>query len=154
QVDRDLGVPETDLLDELPQVEHRRVELGPWRELLVVDRQHERGGPRLLLRELRQVAVARHAEDFHPLLLDRRGERADAEPGSVLRAEVFVDDDDGKAEFHRVERRPLSSGADRARNAGTSVGPKFTWRGVRRRELWGDSTALAMKSAIWRARPL
>mgnify|MGYP003694562397 CR=1 FL=1 len=82
------------------QLEHRRVELGPGRELLVVDRQDERRGARLLLGELRQVAVARHAEDLHPLLLDRRGERADAEARRVLRAEVFVDDDDGKAEFH------------------------------------------------------
>ena len=41
QVDRDLGVLEADLLDELAQVQHRRVELGPGRELLVVDRQDE-----------------------------------------------------------------------------------------------------------------
>ena len=102
QVDRDLGVLEADLLDELAQVEHRRVELRPRRELLVVDRQDERRGAALLLRELRQVAVARHAQHFHAFLLDRRGERADAEPGGVLGAEVFVDDDDGKAEFHSV----------------------------------------------------
>jgi hypothetical protein len=37
-VDRDLGVLEPDLLDELAQVQHRRVELGPGSELLVVDR--------------------------------------------------------------------------------------------------------------------
>jgi hypothetical protein len=36
-VDRDVGVLEADLLDELAQVQHRRVELGPGRELFVVD---------------------------------------------------------------------------------------------------------------------
>jgi hypothetical protein len=36
-VDRDVGVLEADLLDELAQVQHRRVELGAGRELLVVD---------------------------------------------------------------------------------------------------------------------
>src|SRR5215471_14145782 len=128
QIDRNLGVPEADLLDELPQVQHRGVELGPRRELLVVDRQHESGGARLLLRELRQVAIARHPEDLHPFLLDRRSEGAYAEPRRVLGAEVFVDDDDRKPEFHRVERRPLSGGTRWARRVPMSVGPKFTWR--------------------------
>src|SRR5262249_3480916 len=71
------------------------------RELLVVDRQDERRRAALLLGELGEVAVARDAQDLHPLLLDRGGERADAESRRVLGAEVFVDDDDGKAEFHR-----------------------------------------------------
>jgi hypothetical protein len=100
QIDRDLRVSEADLLDELAQIEHGRVDLGPGRELLVVDRQDERGRPRLLLRELREIAVARDAEYFHSLLLDGCGERADAESRRVLGAEVFVDDDDRKTKFH------------------------------------------------------
>ena len=105
EVDRDLGVLEPDLLDELAQVEHRRIELGSRRELLVVDRQDERRRAALLLRELREVAVARDAQHLHAFLLDRRGERADAEARGVLGAEVLVDDDDRKAEFHGA--RPL-----------------------------------------------
>ena len=51
-------------------------------------------GAALLLRELRQVAVAGHAQHFQAFFLDRLRERADAEAGGVLGAEVFVDDDD------------------------------------------------------------
>ena len=98
EVDRHVGVLEAHLGDELPQVEHRRVEVGAFGELLVVDRQDEGAGAALLLRELRQVAVAGGAEHLEALFLDRRGERADAEPGGVLRTVVLVDDDDGKLE--------------------------------------------------------
>jgi hypothetical protein len=100
QVDRDLRVLEADLTDEVAEVDDRRVDLRPTREFLVVDRQDERRRARLLLRELRQVAVARHPQDFHPFLLDRLRQRADAEPRGVLRAKVLVDDDDGKAKLH------------------------------------------------------
>jgi ribonucleotide reductase alpha subunit len=37
QVNRNVGVAAADLADELAQVQHRRVELGAGRELLVVD---------------------------------------------------------------------------------------------------------------------
>ena len=115
QVDRDIRVAEADLADELAQVQHRRVEFGARREFLVVDRQDECRGARLLLRERRQVAVAGDAEDLDALVLDRLGERADAQARGILGAVVFVDDDDGKAEFHRFTfrrrgvamRRPL-----------------------------------------------
>ena len=100
EVDRDLGVAEADFLDERAELDHRGIELGPRREFFVVDRQDERRRPRLLLRELRQIAVARDAEHLHAFLLDRRRERAHAEPRCVLGAEILVDDDDGKAKFH------------------------------------------------------
>ena len=117
QVDRDVGVLEADLLDELAQVQHRRIDLGAGRELLVVDRQDEGAGAALLLRELRQVAVAGGAEHLEAFLLDRRGERADAEARGVLRAEVFVDDDDRELEAqHRrgLERSKSESAQCRA----------------------------------------
>jgi hypothetical protein len=80
-------------------------------EFLVVDRQDEGRGAALLLGELRQVAVAGHAQDFHALVLDRLGQRADAQTGRVLGAEVLVDDDDGEVEFHpdRLQRRPCGT---------------------------------------------
>ena len=64
QVDRDLGVPEADLLDELAQVEHRRIDLRSRRTPR--RRSTARTPTRLLLRELRQVAVARHARISSP----------------------------------------------------------------------------------------
>jgi hypothetical protein len=97
QVDRDVGVLEADLLDELAQVQHRRVEIGAALELLVVDRQDEGAGPALLLRELAEVAVAGVAQHLEAFLLDRLGQRADAQARGVFGTEVLVDDDDGKA---------------------------------------------------------
>ena len=71
EIDRHFRVLEANLGDELAQVEHRRIEVGPFGELLVVDRQDEGAGTALLLRELREVAVARGAEHLHALFLDR-----------------------------------------------------------------------------------
>ena len=99
-VDRHVGVLAPHLLDEGAQVQHRRVEVRAGRELLVVDRQDEGAGAALLLRELRQVAVAGDAQHLEALGLDGLRQRADAQAGGVLGAVVFVDDDDGKAEFH------------------------------------------------------
>ncbi len=121
EVDRDLRILEADFLDELAQVEHRRIDLRPRGELLVVDRQDERRRAGLLLRELRQVAVARDAQHLHAFLLDRRGERANAEARGILGAEVLVDDDDRKAEFHGA--RILGRRDSRGRRAGTRPGP-------------------------------
>ena len=89
----------------LAQVQHRRVEVGAGRELLVVDRQDERAGAALLLRELRQVAIAGDAQHLEALALDGLRQRADAQARGVLGAEVFVDDDDGKAKFHAAGLR-------------------------------------------------
>jgi hypothetical protein len=110
-VDRDVGVLEADLLDELAQVQHRRVELGPGRELLVVDAQDEGAGAALLLRELAQVAVAGGAQHLEALLLDGLGQRADAEARGVLGAEVLVDDDDGEAEAEHRRSGPSGRAA-------------------------------------------
>ena len=99
-VDRYLGVFAAHLGDELAQVEHRRVQVGAGRELFVVDRQDERTGAALLLRELAQVAVARHPQDLKTLGLHGLGQGADAQTGGVFRAKVFVNDDDGEAKFH------------------------------------------------------
>ena len=120
EVDRHVCVLEAHLGDELPQVHDRRVELGAAHEFLVVDRQDEGRGAALLLRELREVAVTRCAEDLEALLLDRRREGADAEARSVLGAVVLVDDDDGKLESQH--RRGLGGRFRKAR----SVGPHDT----------------------------
>ena len=76
------------------------VSSGSQRQFFVVDRQDEGRGAALLLRERGQVAVAGDAEHFQALLLDRFGQRADAEAGGVLGAEVFVDDDDREVKAH------------------------------------------------------
>ena len=101
QENRDFGIAEAYFLDEAAQLLQRLA----WyprrcREFLVVDRQHERRGARLLLGERGQVAIIGDAEHFHAFFLDRLGQRADAEPGGVFGAEVFVNDDNGKAEAH------------------------------------------------------
>jgi hypothetical protein len=57
----------------------------------------------LLLRKLRQVAVAGDAQHLEALGFDGLRQRADAQTGGVFGAEVFVDDDDGKAEFHGAQ---------------------------------------------------
>jgi hypothetical protein len=101
-IDRHFQVLAPNLLDELAQVQHGRVQVRAGRELLVVDRQDEGAGARLLLGELGQVAVTGDAKHLETFGLDRVRQRADAQAGGVLGAEVFVDDDDGKAEFHAV----------------------------------------------------
>jgi hypothetical protein len=100
QVDRHVGVLAPHQLDEGAQVQHRRVQVRARRELLVVDRQDEGAGAALLLRELRQVAVAGDAQHLEALGLDGLRERADAQSRGVLGPVVFVDDDDGETEFH------------------------------------------------------
>jgi hypothetical protein len=115
QVDRDLGILEPDFLDELAQVQHRRVDLGAGGELVVVDRQDEGAGAALLLRELRQVAVARGAEDFEAFLDDRVGERAYAQAGGVFGAEVLVDDDDRKRKRSMANSRTAQSESAKCR---------------------------------------
>jgi len=99
-VDRHIQILAAHFVDEGAQVEHGGRELVALGELLVVDRQDEGAGTALLLRELRQVTVAGGAQHLESFGLDRLGQRADAQPGGVLRAEIFVDDDDGETEFH------------------------------------------------------
>src|SRR5512132_1485580 len=98
----DFGIAKPDFLDEPAQIGENgaRFLRRAAAELLVVDRQDERRGARLLLREAGEIAVARYAEYLRALCLDRACERANAESAGVLRAVVLVDDDDGKAKFH------------------------------------------------------
>ena len=66
----------------------------------------------LLLGELAQVAIAGHAQHLEAFGFNRLRQRANAQPGGVLGAEVLVDDDDGKAKFSWCMRTPpvLSQG--------------------------------------------
>ena len=107
--DRDVGVAPADLFDEGPQVGDCLVGKLGRAELLVVDRQDERGGAALLLGEAGKVAEAGDAEHLPAFLLDRLRDRTDREPARVLGAEVLVDDDDGKAEAHGRVRGPVLS---------------------------------------------
>ena len=84
EIDRDVGIAKADLVDEGTQVQHCRIEFRPRGELFVVDRKDESRGTALLLRELRQIAVARHAQHFHALFFHRFGERANTESAGIL----------------------------------------------------------------------
>ena len=94
------GVLATHFTDEVAQVQHDGVQLIAARELLVVNRQDERAGAALLLRKLRQVAIAGHPHHLKALGLDGLRQSADAETRSVLGTIVLIDDDDGKAKLH------------------------------------------------------
>ena len=133
QVDRDLGVLEADLADERTQAFERglRVLRGAGAELLVVDRQDKCRGPALLLRVLRQIVVARYAEDFQGFLLDRGCQGTDAEPRGIFRAKVLVNDDDGKAKFHRSN--PASGDGRRLRPAAPAPSRHRTRQGRKAR---------------------
>jgi hypothetical protein len=125
-VDRHVGVLAPHFADELAQAQHRRVQLGAGRELLIVDRQDERAGARLLLGELRQVAVAGDAQHLEALVLDRLGQRADAQARGVFGAIVLVDDDDGESETSwPASEKPPGTGLAADKQA-RSVGNKAT----------------------------
>ena len=105
-VDRHIEVAPAHLFDEVAQVHHRRVQVRPGGEFLVVNRQDEGTGPALLLGELAQVAITGDAQHLETFGLNGLRQRADAQPGSVFGAVVLVNDDNGKAEFHgRLQRR-------------------------------------------------
>ena len=86
QIDRDIGVLVADFLDEGAQRFQREIGFleRTRAELLIVDRQDEGGRARLLLRELRQIAIAGHAQHFHAFELHGVGQRPDAQAGSVF----------------------------------------------------------------------
>jgi len=98
QEDRDLGIAEADLLDEGAQLGDGLLLLVG--QFLVVHRQDEGGGPRLLLGEGSHVAIAGHPQHLHALLFQGLGQCPDAEARGVLGTEVLVDDDDWKVETH------------------------------------------------------
>ncbi len=76
QVNRDVGVLVADFLDERAQ--RFQCVVGflerAGAELFIVDRQDESGRARLLLRELRQVAVTGYAQHFHAFFFHRIGQ--------------------------------------------------------------------------------
>src|SRR5690606_37521089 len=104
KIDGYLFVAETQLADEGAQILDGighifgRIDV----ELLIVDRQNERAGAASLLRERAQVAVAGHTQHFDAFSLDGRGQGANTKARSVLRAIVFIDDDDGETKFHSM----------------------------------------------------
>ena len=104
QVNRDVGVLETDLLYECAQALQRDFGffLAAPAEFFVVDRQQKCRSTALLLRERSQIAIAGDPEDFHPLFFNGIGQCADAQAAGILGAEVFIDDDNGKPEFHNI----------------------------------------------------
>ena len=52
------------------------------------------------LGKLAQVTVTGGAQHLETLTFDRLGQGPDTQARGVLGPEVFIDDDDGKAEFH------------------------------------------------------
>ena len=107
QEDRDVGVAEADFLDEGAQLAPASSAVSSGAAASSsssIDRM--KAEARLCCCAKRgQVAVAGDAQHLHALLLDRLGQRADAEAARVLGAEVFVDDDDGKTEAHGLTPR-------------------------------------------------
>ena len=102
QVDGHVGVLAAHFLYEVAQVQHGGREVGAGAELLIINGEDEGAGAALLLRELRQVAVAGGADHLKALILNGLRQGADAQAGAVFGVVVFINDDDGKAEFHGV----------------------------------------------------
>ena len=100
-VNRHVQVSAPHFFNEVAQVQHRRIQVRARRELFVVNRQDKSAGAALLLCKLRQIAVAGDTQHLKAFRLNRLGQRTDAQTGGVFGTEVFVDDDDGKAEFHQ-----------------------------------------------------
>src|SRR3990172_3758302 len=102
QVDRDVGVLETYLLDEGAQTLQRDLGLflAARTEFLIVDRQQKSRCAALLLRERSQVAIAGDPKDLHPFFFNGLCHRTYAQPAGIFRTEIFIDDDNRKTEFH------------------------------------------------------
>ena len=98
QENGDFTVAVTDFCDEGTQFSKGFLRFQ--RQFLVVDRQDECAGPRLLLRERGQIAVTGDAENIQPLVLDGGSQGSNAKTAGVLRTEVLVDDDDREIETH------------------------------------------------------
>src|SRR5690606_7944730 len=113
QEDRDVGVAPPRLDDELAQVGDRPALGAVLADLLVVDRHDERRRPRRLVGDHRHVDVGEAADHLPVLVLDRLGQRADAQAAGGIGLPVLVDDDDREAELH-VRARRLRSRGERA----------------------------------------
>src|SRR5690606_16906109 len=98
QEDRNLGIAKTDFLHECAQLGDGLFFLVG--KLFVIDRQDENRRAALLLRKRSQVTITGDAEYFHALFFNGLGKRTHAEAAGILRAKIFVDDDDGKLETH------------------------------------------------------
>ena len=79
-VDRHIGVFAAHFFNKGAQVQHRRVQVGTWGELFIVNRQNKCAGTALLLGKLAQIAVAGDPQDFKTLSLNglRHGTNAQA----------------------------------------------------------------------------
>ena len=99
-INRHVQVLAAHFFNKVAQIQHRRVQIRSRGEFFVVNRQNECAGTALLLGKLAQVAIAGDAQHLKALGLDRLGQGPDAQARGVLRAKVFIDDDDGKAKLH------------------------------------------------------
>jgi hypothetical protein len=56
----------------------------------------------LLLRKRGQVTITGNAQHFHALFFECGSQRAYAQTTGIFGAEIFIDNDDRKTEFHRL----------------------------------------------------
>ena len=100
QEDRDVGIATARLADEGPQVLNGHA-LGPFLvDLLIIDGDDEGRGPRSLIGHHRHVVVGEAPHHLGALVLNGLGQCPDAQATGRIGAPVFIDDDDGKTEFH------------------------------------------------------
>jgi len=113
-------VAETDFLDEGAQVRNGLIRRFGGKELLVVDGQNKGGSPALLLGERGQIPVTGHPQDFQTFILNGFGQGPDTQSRGILGTEVFVDDEDGKTEFHRrlLKQTPRLAGRRKSKRFG------------------------------------
>ena len=109
-VDRHIVVLPAHLLNEIAQVQDGGVEVRAGGEFLVINRQDKGAGAGLLLGELGQVAVAGRAKHLKAFAFDCLSHGADAGPGGIVRAIVFIDDDNREAKFHATLLKDGSEG--------------------------------------------
>lgn len=99
-IDGHFGVLAAHFANEVAQAQHDGVQPFALGEFFIVDGQDEGTGAALLLRKLREVAIAGDPDHFKALGLNGLCKRTNAKPRGVLGTIVFIDDDDGKAKLH------------------------------------------------------
>ena len=100
QEDRNVGIAAARLADEGPQVLNGHA-LGPFLvDLLIIDGDDEGRCPCRLISHHRHVVVGEAPHHLGALVLDGLGQCPDAQATGGIGAPVFIDDDDGKTEFH------------------------------------------------------
>jgi hypothetical protein len=82
------------------QTDHSGIQVRTGRELLVVNGQNESACAALLLCKLGQITVTGYAQHFKAFAFNGLSQRTNAQTGGVLRAVVFVNDDNGETKFH------------------------------------------------------